>query len=207
MKRLYEYLHDIQQEDIKQYIDDMKYDVSMFELLINGIEMLKNIDPIYNDNIIFSLYSKVLVVTPTKDNPFTSKQEKHVFFSPFYFVKDLDISKQYTLDYMTTQQAVGAYVMLDKDYSTNHMILTIIDTIIMLDNEMIDPQKDLHKIITDLQNRFPSAMISAISIQSDENISHNTIQDMQSQILEEQMRINKEFQQKTKDYYQHIFHN
>ena len=53
MKRLYEYLDMISQEDIHDYVEKMKYSNDMYTTLSKGIEDFKQLTPIYNDNVIF----------------------------------------------------------------------------------------------------------------------------------------------------------
>lgn len=78
MKRLYEYLDMISQEDIHDYVEKMKYSHDMYTTLSKGIEDFKQLTPIYNDNVIFSLYKDMLFLQPDQDQPFldTKKQLK-----------------------------------------------------------------------------------------------------------------------------------
>lgn len=117
MKRLYEYLDMISQEDIHDYVEKMKYSNDMYTTLSKGIEDFKQLTPIYNDNVIFSLYNDMLFLQPDQDQPFLTRKEDHVFYSPLYFVEKMDMTQQFPLNSMNHQQALGAYVVVDKDLS------------------------------------------------------------------------------------------
>lgn len=206
MKRLYEYLDCIHQEDIQLYVEQMKYDEDMLLTFNQGIEELKKMTPIENDNVIFSLYKDVLFVQPNQDNPFIIKKEEYVFCSPLYFVEKMDLSQQFTLNTINQQQALGAYVVVDKDYPFIHMILLIIDN--LLNDVKSTIQNQINEMIRHLQEQFPQATISTVSvIASDHAPQEDQIQQMESQIIEKQMDMNQSFEQKTKEYYQSILYN
>ena len=65
----------------------MKYSNDMYTTLSKGIEDFKQLTPIYNDNVIFSLYKDMLFLQPDQDQPFLTRKEDHVFYSPLYFVE------------------------------------------------------------------------------------------------------------------------
>ena len=88
MKRLYEYLDMISQEDIHDYVEKMKYSNDMYTTLSKGIEDFKQLTPIYNDNVIFSLYKDMLFLQPDQDQPFLTRKEDHVFYSPLFIVEN-----------------------------------------------------------------------------------------------------------------------
>lgn len=206
MKRLYEYLDCIHQDDIQLYVEQMNYDEDMLLTFNQGIEELKKMTPIENDNVIFSLYKDVLFVQPNQDNPFIIKKEEYVFCSPLYFVEKMDLSQQFTLNTINQQQALGAYVVVDQDYSLSHMILIIIDTLL---NDFKDQiQNQIQKMINDLQMQFPQATISAVNVIADQSIPQDhQIQQMESQIIEKQVDMNQAFEKKTKEYYQSILYS
>lgn len=206
MKRLCEYIESIHQSDIENYVEKMKYDEDMVSTLYQGLEDLKTLTPVYNDNIIFSLYGDVLFVQPAKEQPFILKKEERVFYSPLYFVEKMDLTQQFTLNSMTQQQALGAYVVVDLDYDLTHMILIVIDTLL---NDFKDNiQNQINKVIHDLQSQFPQAVISTVNVITDNQIpQENQIQQMESEIIEKQVDINQAFEQKTKEYYQSILYN
>ena len=206
MKRLYEYLDMISQEDIHDYVEKMKYSNDMYTTLSKGIEYFKQLTPIYNDNFIFSLYKDMLFLQPDQDQPFLTRKEDHVFYSPLYFVEKMDMTQQFPLNSMNHQQALGAYVVVDKDYPFIHMILLIIDN--LLNDVKSTIQNQINEMIRHLQEQFPQATISTVSvIASDHAPQEDQIQQMESQIIEKQMDMNQSFEQKTKEYYQSILYN
>lgn len=206
MKRLYEYLDMISQEDIHDYVEKMKYSNDMYTTLSKGIEDFKQLTPIYNDNVIFSLYNDMLFLQPDQDQPFLTRKEDHVFYSPLYFVEKMDMTQQFPLNSMNHQQALGAYVVVDKDYPFIHMILLIIDN--LLNDVKSTIQNQINEMIRHLQEQFPQATISTVSvIASDHAPQEDQIQQMESQIIEKQMDMNQSFEQKTKEYYQSILYN
>lgn len=206
MKRLYEYIESIHQTDVKNYVEKMNYDEDMISTLYQGLEDLKNLIPVYNENIIFSLYGDVLFVQPTKEQPFILKKEERVFYSPLYFVEKMDLSQQFTLNSMTQQQALGAYVVVDKDYDLTHMILVIVDT--LFNDYKSHIQNQIHQVIHDLQSQFPQATISTVNVIGDGQIPQdNEIEQMESEIIERQVHINQDFEEKTKEYYQSILYS
>ena len=206
MKRLYEYLDMISQEDIHDYVEKMKYSNDMYTTLSKGIEDFKQLIPIYNDNVIFSLYKDMLFLQPDQDQPFLTRKEDHVFYSPLYFVEKMDMTQQFPLNSMNHQQALGAYVVVDKDYPFIHMILLIIDN--LLNDVKSTIQTQINEMIRHLQEQFPQATISTVSvIASDHAPQEDQIQQMESQIIEKQMDMNQSFEQKTKEYYQSILYN
>ena len=201
MKRLYEYLDMISQEDIHDYVEKMKYSNDMYTTLSKGIEDFKQLTPIYNDNVIFSLYKDMLFLQPDQDQPFLTRKEDHVFYSPLYFVEKMDMTQQFPLNSMNHQQALGAYVVVDKDYPFIHMILLIIDN--LLNDVKSTIQNQINEMIRHLQEQFPQATISTVSVIA----SDHAPQEMESQIIEKQMDMNQSFEQKTKEYYQSILYN
>ena len=206
MKRLYEYLDMISQEDIHDYVEKMKYSNDMYTTLSKGIEDFKQLIHIYNDNVIFSLYKDMLFLQPDQDQPFLTRKEDHVFYSPLYFVEKMDMTQQFPLNSMNHQQALDAYVVVDKDYPFIHMILLIIDN--LLNDVKSTIQNQINEMIRHLQEQFPQATISTVSvIASDHAPQEDQIQQMESQIIEKQMDMNQSFEQKTKEYYQSILYN
>ena len=184
----------------------MKYSNDMYTTLSKGIEDFKQLTPIYNDNVIFSLYKDMLFLQPDQDQPFLTRKEDHVFYSPLYFVEKMDMTQQFPLNSMNHQQALGAYVVVDKDYPFIHMILLIIDN--LLNDVKSTIQNQINEMIRHLQEQFPQATISTVSvIASDHAPQEDQIQQMESQIIEKQMDMNQSFEQKTKEYYQSILYN
>lgn len=118
----------------------------------------------------------------------------------------MDLSQQFTLNTINQQQALGAYVVVDQDYSLSHMILIIIDTLL---NDFKDQiQNQIQKMINDLQMQFPQATISAVNVIADQSIPQDhQIQQMESQIIEKQVDMNQAFEKKTKEYYQSILYS
>ena len=122
------------------------------------------------------------------------------------FVEKMDMTQQFLLNSMNHQQALGAYVVVDKDYPFIHMILLIIDN--LLNDVKSTIQNQINEMIRHLQEQFPQATISTVSvIASDHAPQEDQIQQMESQIIEKQMDMNQSFEQKTKEYYQSILYN
>ena len=118
----------------------------------------------------------------------------------------MDMTQQFPLNSMNHQQALGAYVVVDKDYPFIHMILLIIDN--LLNDVKSTIQTQINEMIRHLQEQFPQATISTVSvIASDHATQEEQIQQMESQIIEKQMDMNQSFEQKTKEYYQSILYN
>ena len=207
MKKLYEYIDSITKDDIYEYIDDMEYDDHIFDTLYDGIQELKTMKPTYNDNVIFSLYSDMLFIQPIQEQSVHTKKEEKVFFIPYYFMQNLDITKQYPLQQLSLSQALGAYVVLDQDYSATHMILLIIDTLFYDEGSLQAIKHHLQEMIDDIHKQFPTAVVSTVAVQSSDQVSQNDLQNFKSQIFEQQVTINKAFEQKIKDSYQYIMYN
>lgn len=207
MKKLYEYIDSITKDDIYEYIDDMEYDNHIFDTLYDGIQELKTMKPTYNDNVIFSLYSDMLFIQPIQEQSVHTKKEEKVFFIPYYFMQNLDITKQYPLQQLSLSQALGAYVVLDQDYSATHMILLIIDTLFYEEGSLQAIKHHLQEMIDDIHKQFPTAVVSTVAVQSSDQVSQNDLQNFKSQIFEQQVTINKAFEQKIKDSYQYIMYN
>ncbi len=207
MKKLYEYIDSITKDDIYEYIDDMEYDDHIFDTLYDGIQELKTMKPTYNDNVIFSLYSDMLFIQPIQEQSVHTKKEEKVFFIPYYFMQNLDITKQYPLQQLSLSQALGAYVVLDQDYSATHMILLIIDTLFYEEGSLQAIKHHLQEMIDDIHKQFPTAVVSTVAVQSSDQVSQNDLQNFKSQIFEQQVTINKAFEQKIKDSYQYIMYN
>ena len=207
MKKLYEYIDSITKDDIYEYIDDMEYDDHIFDTLYDGIQELKTMKPTYNDNVIFSLYSDMLFIQPIQEQSVHTKKEEKVFFIPYYFMQNLDITKQYPLQQLSLSQALGAYVVLDQDYSATHMILLIIDTPFYEEGSLQAIKHHLQEMIDDIHKQFPTAVVSTVAVQSSDQVSQNDLQNFKSQIFEQQVTINKAFEQKIKDSYQYIMYN
>lgn len=206
MKRLCEYIETIHQSDVKNYVEKMNYNEEMASMIYDGLAHLKTLTPVYNENVIFSLYGDTLFVQPTQDQPFILKKEERIFYSPLCFVEKMDLTQQFTLNSMSQQQALGAYVVVDLDYDFKHMILLIVDTIFNYFKNHI--QNQIHQAINDLQNQFPQAVISTVNVIADDQIPQdNQIQQMESEIIEKQVHINQAFEQKTKEYYQSILYS
>lgn len=207
MKKLYEYIDSITKDDIYEYIDDMEYDDHIFDTLYDGIQELKTMKPTYNDNVIFSLYSDMLFIQPIQEQSVHTKKEEKVFFIPYYFMQNLDITKQYPLQQLSLSQALGAYVVLDQDYSATHMILLIIDTLFYEEGSLQAIKHHLQEMIDDIHKQFPTAVVYTVAVQSSDQVSQNDLQNFKSQIFEQQVTINKAFEQKIKDSYQYIMYN
>ena len=207
MKKLYEYIDSITKDDIYEYIDDMEYDDHIFDTLYDGIQELKTMKPTYNDNVIFSLYSDMLFIQPIQEQSVHTKKEEKVFFIPYYFMQNLDITKQYPLQQLSLSQALGAYVVLDQDYSATHTILLIIDTPFYEEGSLQAIKHHLQEMIDDIHKQFPTAVVSTVAVQSSDQVSQNDLQNFKSQIFEQQVTINKAFEQKIKDSYQYIMYN
>lgn len=185
----------------------MEYDNHIFDTLYDGIQELKTMKPTYNDNVIFSLYSDMLFIQPIQEQSVHTKKEEKVFFIPYYFMQNLDITKQYPLQQLSLSQALGAYVVLDQDYSATHMILLIIDTLFYEEGSLQAIKHHLQEMIDDIHKQFPTAVVSTVAVQSSDQVSQNDLQNFKSQIFEQQVTINKAFEQKIKDSYQYIMYN
>lgn len=205
MKRLCEYLDIICQDDVLEYVEKKHYDDSMNAVLSQGIEKLKKVTPSYNDNIIFLLYKEALYMQVSNQQSLTTKNQPQIFYSPLFFVEKLDITQQLTLNSLNQAQALGAYVVLDEDYSIPFMILSILDNII---NHQDKIQDYINQMMNELTSKFPGANISTVSvIAQDGQIEENQIKEMESEIIEKQIHIDQAFEQKIKQYYQSILYS
>lgn len=205
MKKLYEYIHHISQNDIQKLIQDKDYDEDDAEFFKENIARLQTLTPIDNDNIIFALYGEMLFIQPPKDEPFVLKKKEEIFYTPLCFVKQLDLSQQFSLRFLSDEQILGAYVVLDDDYDAVDMVLLILNAFIM---DSHDIREQINEIIGDIQKQFPYASVSAVGVLSpQEELGEWDIQNMEPQIIQQQMTIQEQFQQKLKDYYQSILYS
>lgn len=205
MKRLCQYLDDIHQEDIQNYIEKMQYDEKMYSTLSQGIEELKTVTPAYNDNIIFSLYKEVLCIQVGSEHPVSTKPEPKIFYSPLYFVEKMDLSRQSNLFSLNQEQALGAFVVLDKDYPATHMILRILDDVIHYHQD--EAHEGINLLLNQLSVQFSDVQISTVNVKAEGKSIEELVNETNVNIFEEQEKINQAFDQKTKQYYQSILLN
>lgn len=125
MYRLYEYLTQINDDDIFHFVQLIypHHQSIKYSSLKDCIQILLRISPIPSNTILFSLYTDEL------DLDGTIIQKPDLFFIEEN-INGFDISRRYSIDFIDYEELLGFYVGLDNLENESTAILHIVDNIL-----------------------------------------------------------------------------